>query len=125
MFGEIVRPIKAPRTPSDESRPGIPSQYEGSKKDFLPEFTLSLAEGVEMTISGSFVAFASLRHGSGHALASSLVFLRELRVLRGELLDDGDFLDRKLRGDLGTFFGDHHHLFKAHAPLKRLAVLCL
>src|SRR5207253_4662474 len=40
-------------------------------------------------------------------------------------IDDGDFFDRKLRGDLGTFFRDHHHFFEPHAPLKRLAVLSL
>ena len=39
------------------------------------------------------------------------------------LIYDGDFFDRKLRGDLGTFFRDDHHFFRPHAPLKRLAVL--
>ena len=39
------------------------------------------------------------------------------------LVYDSDFFDRKLRGDLRTFFRDDHHFFKPHAPLERLAVL--
>ena len=41
------------------------------------------------------------------------------------LLNYGNFLDRKLRGDFRTLFSHDHHFFKAHAPLKRLAVLSL
>src|SRR5215475_10746543 len=39
------------------------------------------------------------------------------------LIYNGDLFDRKLRGDLGTFFRDDHHFFKSHAPLQRLTVL--
>ena len=57
---------------------------------------------------------------------------RRHRLLRGPkkqrahltLVDDGDFLDRKLRGDLRAFLGDHHHFFEPYSPLQPLAVLC-
>ena len=57
---------KRPSSQSDGSRPVIPSECEGSKKDdfslcskqgFLPELVLSFVEGVEMTTR----AFASWR----------------------------------------------------------------
>jgi hypothetical protein len=41
----------APGTQNDEPKSVIPSESDGSKKKFLPEFILSLAEGVEMTIA--------------------------------------------------------------------------
>ena len=46
-------------------------------------------------------------------------------VLRGELVDDCDFLYGKLGGDFWTFFRHDHHFFQPDSPLKRLAVLRL
>ena len=43
------------------ARPVIPSGGGGSEKRFLPEFTLSLAEGVEMTMRFSLRPLRSLR----------------------------------------------------------------
>ena len=42
-----------PRTPSDGTRPVIPSECEGSEKDFSGVYP-ELAEGVEMTKRGPF-----------------------------------------------------------------------
>ena len=88
---------KAPRTPSDELRFVIPSECEGSEKDFspcskqgfLPEPVLSFVEGVEMTIVFFFAApstllracFASLRE-----ILRRLVAALPRCALRGDLL---------------------------------------
>ena len=55
-----LTPAKAQRTPSDGQDPCHPERGCEDLR-FLPEFTLSLAEGVEMTMGFFFATFAPLR----------------------------------------------------------------